>query len=363
MANKQARKLQKRKERERNIAVKQREEAARRDYQRRFPTFRFEHESDADPQFVAAVHEALQSVNLRDPKFFHPSETSIYETAKHRGNAIISRMLEDERTAVVASRFLNKIGSIVFSLIGEERLKQWIPFNDVRILPLGPYILVSFHGLCSQPGPFGTVYYSHHRPKITIDGAPYTVAWSKHAIEQTCDRIKPGWRTYAGLGDAFAFFDDCCYFEPAELYTETGTRNRGFTFYDQCVTRFFSERYVTEILGVPLKQDRHFYRVGYCPAAVEGEFFKATTLLCPGYRSTPEFTALYSANLPFAEKRRLMEQAKQYSGQQLYETKDFTLLKWYHENGVAQVIETERKMYHTQVATVRRRRTKSPWRP
>jgi len=171
------------------------------------------------------------------------------------------------------------------------------------------------------------------------------VAFSRHAIEQTCERIVPRWTTYAGAGDVFAFFDRCVYFERRELHQD----QLAFTFYDFCAPSvYWTYLYVQEVLGVenvdPNKGDC-YYRVGYCPAVVEGDFVKAKTLLFPGFASTPEYGAIVRSNLPSSEKQELMKRARACNASCLQEDCDFSTIKWYHDNGVPQVVQLQREVF------------------
>lgn len=121
-------------------------------------------------------------------------------------------------------------------------------------------------------------YYSKRKPTIEIDGQQKIVGFSEHAVLQTCDRIAPRWKTYAGLGDVFPFFNNCVYFERSDLYPD----QLGFTFYNRCFPRFWSYFYVHELFPEETAETNDYYfRVGYCPAVISGDFIKAKTLLFP----------------------------------------------------------------------------------
>ena len=248
-------------------------------------------------------------------------------------------MFEDGGPAtVVAVHLACKLGNVVFSLIGQDALLRWIPFSDVRFIHAGSRILVSFRSLLRQWSKWGTIYYSRHEPKLVIDGQPKIVGFHRHAIERICERIVPHWRTYAGLGDAYAFFDQCMHFEQANLLD----KQKAFTFYDMCAKGFFQEAYIKNVLGDNVVNDDHYYyRVGYCPYQVEDEFVVAKTLLVPGQQPTPESKLIWSSDLPVEKKAA----AYNWTTDTLYETADFRLLKHFHDKGVAQVIHSEKKFY------------------
>ena len=89
-------------------------------------------------------------------------------------------------------------------MIGEAELLKYIPFNDVRFFQVGHHILVTFDSLLRTKGERRDsllLAEAHDR----IDGEKKLVAFSKHAIDRMCDRIKTHWKMYGALGDLFGF--------------------------------------------------------------------------------------------------------------------------------------------------------------
>jgi hypothetical protein len=200
------------------------------------------------------------------------------------------RQTEDDPAIQVA--LMAKLGHLIFSLIPQDELRKWIPYHDVQILPAGPKILVSFRSLRTVKAPGGTIYHSRFKPIIDISGQRKIVGFSQHAIERICQRIVPRWHTYLGMGNAFAFFDQCVQFDRSDLRDG----QLAFTFYDQCRKGLSSWRFVEEVLGEDTEDDKHYYyRVGYCPAVIEGDFINAKTLLFPGHRNTLEHHLVWAA--------------------------------------------------------------------
>jgi DNA-directed RNA polymerase sigma subunit (sigma70/sigma32) len=99
-------------------------------------------------------------------------------------------------------------------------------------------------------------------------------------------------------------------------------------------------------VGNPDPTQLYYYRVGYCPVDFYGEFAMARTLLVPGMRQTPERRLIESSGLPVNEIRRMEEQVeKQLSMKALVDAQDVNLVKWFHDNGVPQVVQFDRKVF------------------
>jgi hypothetical protein len=315
---------------------------ARRKYADDFPAFAFR-TNGAPAEFVELVRTAVKAIDFRNRKLFHPGETAFFRLSKHVGPGLLASVVNaGEEGRALGMHLLFKVGHLVFSLIPPDQLKRFIPYHDVQFLPRGRDVLVVFRSLCKQRTPHGTIYYSRHRPTLNIDGEQKIVAFHRHAIERTCSRVVPTWDTYTGLGDAFAFFDQCVHFERADLRDG----QLAFTFFNECEEGFFNYRYVEEVLGDDADPDGHYYyRIGYCPAVIHGDFVAAKTLLFPGQRRTPESNLVWHSDLPFKEKRRLNGQLQRYDANTIRETGDFTLVKLFHDQGTPQVIESQDEFY------------------
>ena len=88
-----------------------------------------------------------------------------------------------------------------------------------------------------------------------------------------------------------------------------------------------------------------YYRVGYCPVVLENGIAKATTFLYPGYTATPEYGLVLKSDLPPEEKARMRELAKQQDANCVILDNEIDAIKWFHENGVPQVIQTEQTIF------------------
>jgi hypothetical protein len=355
--SKQARKFKKQKKREREVkrrklaqAKMRLEHERRRQYRARYPAFRFD-TAHSDSEFVRLVRKAVATINFEDTTIFQPWERKLYRVLKQDGANTLMHELRSlkldapEVGRLAAQHFVNNLGQTVLDRIPEDKRGVLLPLNDVLFAPQGWGISVIFRCLLRAKGPGGTVYYSRRKPTLEINGTPKIVAFSKHAIDRTCERLKPRWKSsYAALGDVFAFFDQCMYFEQCDLHGG----QLAFTFYDQCDEGFVQYQYVEDVLGVEnldRQAGKPHYRLGYCPAVIDGDFIKGKTLLFPGYASTPEYNAILRSSLPYAEKRQKIEEAKRLDSESLYTSQDFRLIKWFHDNGVPQVVHLHGRVF------------------
>lgn len=323
-------------------------ETEKEKYARDYPEFKFK-ANNAPNGFVELIQRAVSKINFNDPKQF-----SDFERLRLRK----SKLTPNER-AILAQDPNNKydffssltqkstlIGQKVFDQIPEDELRSWIPIHDVQFLEVGSEILVQFCSLEQAKINGSTIYYSRHKPTLEVDSENYIIGWTRHAIERACERLTVCWYTYAGLGDAFAFFDQCLYFEKCNLHGN----QLAFTFYDFPTFPGTIKHEITEnIAGSDFSIFNSHSRVGYCPVVIDGGFAKAKTLLVPGYKSTPEYSLIYNSNLSYQEKQALYQKTEQLSLAQLFETRDFSVLKWFHENGVPQVIKSDEELYAPQL--------------
>ena len=323
-------------------------------YQETYPAFRFD-AADGDPEFVTLVKAAVGQLDFEDPSVFSAWERAVYKGIKRLGaqaavTALDKAMAQQEKQGEAFARlgdihFSLTLGEAVFTRIPRPELVKYVPVNDVLFAPAGRHIEVIFRSLLRTKGRFGTCYCSRRKPIIAIDGQPKIVAFSKHALEQICDRIVPEWWTYAGLGDVFAYFDQCVYFERSDL----PNGDLAFTFYEQCYEdRFWQHCYMTQVLGtdcVDPDKGKCYYRVGYCPAVIEGDFIKAKTVLFPGFKKTPEYRAIERSSLPYSEKRALMDKATELDAAHLLRDNDLSIIKWFHDNGTPQVVQMKQELF------------------
>ena len=154
--------------------------------------------------------------------------------------------------------------------------------------------------------------------------------------------------------DRNGFFELCRHFESCKIRGDADRRDQqldAVTFFDDASnSRFWNHRYVKEVLEADFdpKKGKPYFRVGYCPVILDGEFAVARSFLPPGFKKTPEFEAIRFSNLPFAEKQRLKDMAtNEMTLQRLIESGDFSAVRCFQRSGVAQVIQTTEEWYHS----------------
>jgi hypothetical protein len=319
-----------------------------------YPDFIFD-EREGNSEFMELVKAAVRCFDFSEVS---PGEQRAFRDMKERGFGAVLNVLQagmrmaqqidpENREAKIADIiWVINLASIVLRKIPEAELRRHLPFNDARFLFIDKKIMVQFRSLLRVGEGEDAFYYSRRRPTVEVDGKHYIVAFSKHAIEAIGKRIIPLWLTYGGHGDLYAYLEECVFFETCTL------RNNflAFTFYDRCTdARFWQHRYVEKVLGkenLDASKGDPYYRVGYCPAdLIDNQFIRARTLLFPGFSKTPEYVALQQSGSTVEEKSRLGDLATKSDANTLQTTDDFSALKWFHENGVPQVIQTNRLVF------------------
>ena len=329
-----------------------RESTSRVKYRRDYPSFEFQNPEIADPGFVEMVQRGLKMVDFDNRSQFSKDEADLWKAMKMFGGARVFRLMVkrcdgDEKHPAIYE-FLRKIPTIICNNMPREQVEKYTPFNDFMIFP-DKKITIRFRALRQKGGSHGTIYYSKNCPKIKINGEMKIIGFSRHAIEQTCSRLTSSdsaaeqGELYHWSHDIFSFFEQCSHFEPVVL----PNGDLAFTFFTECTEGDSDWSFVEEVWAADVEKDYHYYyRLGYCPASVEGDFFVAKTILVPGYRNTPERQLIHNHRFPTRqEKYDMLEKAEAVSRITMKDTNDFTLFHFFHLHGVPQVRATEEVYY------------------
>ena len=328
-----------------------------------FPDFVF-WEEHGNPEFVAIVKEAIRRFDFAE---LDKVEQSAFRMMKQFGTAYAlaaikknMRKFQEEGAdnayvVAVDLQWLCSIGHAIFSRIPDDVKRSFLPMNDVEFRYRDDVIVAKFRSLLTQKSPGGTTYYSRYKPTIDFGGKEYIVGFSTEALKRTCERTMKDPLIYAALGDVYAYFEDCQYFEPCTLRDGSPA----FSFFDECPPHHSLkvaswQRSLSEnILGIKEAdptQGKLYYRVGYCPVVFNQGFAKAKTLLFPGFKKTSEYEMLDKAHMPLETKRRLQRLATDSDMSRLWETNNTQALKWFHDNGVPQVIQTAKPLFRTSLS-------------
>ena len=161
--------------------------------------------------------------------------------------------------------FLIALGTRLYEMIPEAELRKHLPFNDMRVHPIGKSFVIRFAQMHRAKGLKGAIYHSRHCPKVMVNGEELTVGFSRHAIERIVQRVNTKSLEYTPAGDVHALFSHCTHFEIVNL----SDGQPALTFYDYCFSPG-SVHYKTYVVGI-LGEENYdkskgdvYYRVGYC---------------------------------------------------------------------------------------------------
>jgi hypothetical protein len=319
-----------------------------------FPKCVIESEPTVPAEVVQAIRRVVAGLDLSDSGVFREPHRVFFRLLKNRGARACLDFLETipadrAKTLFAKEDLLHAVGNVIFARLCDSERRKFFHFCDFVVVPRRNDFLVTIRALkCVTIGGY-TCYHSPRCPTITIDGQDRIVAFSEHALERTCERIIPDWNNYALMGDAYAFFADCNYFEETRLHRDC----LGFTFFNDCALQFFHpeilnvcSQFAIKVIGfdsyVLFKEHgiRWYYRVGYCPAVVSDGYLVAKTLLFPGYTATPEF-GLILKHVPRREQDKKKALARALTAEYLRRTQDFSLIRLFHDRGVEQVVAME----------------------
>ena len=308
-------------------------------------------DASVSPEFVATVRQIVNGIDLADPAQFPPSVRVFFQNLYRVGlnNSLIkaTRFVAHDLKYVVAINLESYLGDFIMDgLKNSLQIEKYVPYNDFHIEYSGQNIIVSFDSLLSCYSKFGKIYYSRREPKVNIEGQDYTVAFSRHAIERFRQRTVGDAYSYVGTGDAFAYLSYCNQYDHHSREWN-GKEKHYLSFYSDCHEEFVSGEFARRILEKNnLRNYSYAYRIGYLPVGLWDGFACAATLLVPGMKGTPEQILLKNADINEALRTKLI-QANQFklSLRECVENNMFGVLKWYHDNGVPQVIKIGKRLF------------------
>ena len=99
------------------------------------------------------------------------------------------------------------------------------------------------------------------------------------------------------------------------------------------------------LIGEIIPHKKYYYRLGYCPLALSGDFAKTITFLTPGMYGTPEYRLIQ--DIDNAKERYAISRSKENitSLRKHGETDDFDAIKYFHAHGIPQVIASDKDFF------------------
>ena len=311
--------------------------------------------NDADEsvntEFVEAVHQIVAGFQFNDHTRFSGPEQRFFENVRRVGlsRAIRKKVfyVEPKTQFHMAACWEAHLGEkIMVELKNRLQIEKYVPYNDFHIEFSGHNFIINFDALLSRHSKYGKIFYSRRAPKVVINNQEYTVAYSRHAIERYCQRTVGDPYSYGGSGDSFAYLAYCNRYD--HHAREWNGKNKHYlSFYNDCKNGFVSGSFAREILAKEyIRNNSHAYRIGYLPVGLWNGFACSATLLVPGMKGTPEQILLKNADID-EDLRVTLIQANQFklSVRECVENDMVGVLKWYHDNGVPQVINTGKTLF------------------
>lgn len=323
-----------------------------------------------DPEFVSIVERIVAGFDFEDPAICSPAKQGIYQVFHKVGlAAMLSRMdaavragvrqgfTKDEMEDGVLYPLLLYLGNWIFERLPEPCRMTPLPFHYFFVEPFTKDLVIRFAFLPSMTSEHGRIYFSPLEPTVPFGGGNWKVGFFRHAIERICERICPGPRIgYAHFSSSAMYFRDCIYYEPIEL----PDGQHAIRLFDYCERGGSKEEdpYITNVLGLtnyPGKSVPLVHVLGYCPVAFVGPRAVAKTFLYPGYKNTPEDHLVRAAPISPKQRVELLALASDNNSGKLFHGRGHEAIKWYHDNGVPQVIQLDRHISHLRQVTDRAR--------
>jgi hypothetical protein len=226
------------------------------------------------------------------------------------------------------------LGNALMHTLGDTAARSWFPAHNFTVDLRGDRgFQVHCESLEAYTGAEGLPYYASNKaPTVLVRGRRRRLGFAPHALDRLGERAAYS-RSYASLGDVFGFVENSHYYTSALLH---GSQD-AVGLFETCAPGFFSSIYAQRILGVLEAQANYVYRVGYAPLADDGDFVVAKTVLPPGYHGTPEYHALRRTSFAPGVQDDLLARSSEQSYAMLCQSRDFTLLRWYHQHGIPQI--------------------------
>ena len=304
-----------------------------------------------DPAFAAYLKAIWSRLDLSDRTQFSEAEALCLRYLRMHGLVKLYRagMTPRSRRAPFDwhEPHINRLGFDLTTILGDALLQLMTPADRAHWFPWHGYCFGQGHdrhaftlhadSLQVVPSFLGQpLYVAPQRPPLVGHRVKRPVGFTAHAIERMQDRRTPHQVVHSAssLYDTFAMVAYSGHMQPAQLYGW----QPAVALFDRATPGFFVHRYVEELLGDTPPDPPYLYRMGYGPLEREGDVWCVKTLLVSGYAGTPEYWALECASFAPGVKEQMQKACEQLTTTQLFATRDFSLLKWFHTHGIPQVI-------------------------
>lgn len=309
------------------------------------------------------VQSVVAKLDLFDEKYFPPFVREFFCNLKQLGIQLaidrvapeLKRFIEKQSIENASPRSSGTINPLMFLAKGlgqiiidriDEGNKDLFPMNDVEVHFIGNEVVLALSSMLQRNSGGKEIYHSRNRLQIEVDAKKHTLAFSKHTIDEVCNRFRPDFLTYLGLGEAHALFSYLNYAEVVKL----PKGNLAVSIFDFCLGpgTWQYDNYVGRCLpdetprGPDIWKDTgrpYGYRIGYFPIDLIDGYAITRTFLPPGFAATPERTLLKSKCSDVIERYRLSRIAQNMHFHTLRMGKGFDAIEWFHRHGVPQVID------------------------
>jgi hypothetical protein len=302
------------------------------------------------PDFVQALRDAWHRLNLDDPSQWHPDEARALRAYQSLGlrHVFLRSLSAGDICAVTEDEIEHGlegcqmglaalIGDAVFALLGADQIAKWCPHHMFAITAdrSGHAWCITIDALQAVTGTKGQVRYtSAKRPMVGLRKRRLPLAYSLHAIERLHQRNTLGTGDYTDVRSTFNLLRSAADFDVVRSAPGQWLVAMFWPIVYGYATWYFAEHILpTRRPDTPSK-----FRFGYLAVEEEEDYWVATTFLPPGYLGTPEYALLTRAQLPTSIKAQLLAQCQDLSFARLCFATDFSLLKWFHTNGIPQVV-------------------------
>ena len=351
MAKKEDRKKQKKR-------LKEKSKARKRVERNKYPRIEVLDDGE-DKAFMSTVKQIVAEFDFENDAHCRPQERVLYHFHRQIGLDGLEEVcelpalseiaeahgenIEDFRHDLFLALFTH-FGKWIFDQLPEAYRRLPLPFYYYHATPLGRNLIVTFQFLPRVKGPHGIIYHSPHEPTVNTRAGDRKVGFSRHAIEQACVRLAPILPLTYEHFQAVAFYFRCCtYFDTITLPDGTEVLRLVGKCSGALADVYF--RQIANLDSATIENDQCCFVLGYCPIQEVRDFVVAKTTLFPGYRGTPEAALLASATISSQQRRQLLEAAEDSTLARALDEQQIAALKWYHENGVPQVVVLDRDIY------------------